>query len=172
MKVESPLLGSGDYLSYLAPNSFDDYLAPGSPYRNIGTTAIDPGLLAQIQTMTTYAPQDGGYPDNDGMPDLGYHYPVNPDSLFNGVPAWWLWQYFGTYAYTGTSLDANGNTLLTDYQNYVANGTAPAVFSFTGVEVTNDYVNTTIVPVQLDVTGYPYYVAVAVDDTNYLNDAT
>ena len=123
--------------------------------------------------MTTSAPQDGGWPDNDGMPDLGYHYPVNTNSLFNGVPAWWLWQYFGTYAYNGTNLDGDGTTLcLTIINNYVANGTAPAVFSFTGLEVTNNYVNSSYVPVQLDVTGHPYYVAISVDDTNYLNDAT
>ncbi len=36
------------------------YLAVNSPYRDIGSTDIDPGLLAEIQTMTTYAPQDGG----------------------------------------------------------------------------------------------------------------
>ncbi len=100
---------------YSTAGSANYFLAPNSPYRNTGTTGIAPDLLAELQTMTTYAPQDGGWPDNDGMPDLGYHYPVNPNSLFNGVPAWWLWQYFGTYAYNGTNLDANGTTLLTDY---------------------------------------------------------
>jgi hypothetical protein len=144
-----------------------NYLAPYSPYRNEGTTAIDPGLLAQIQTMTTYTPQDGGYPDNDGQPDLGFHYSVNEDSDFDGIPDWWIWKYFGNYSCNAASLDATGNTLLSDYQNYVANGTAPAVFSFAGVEVTNEYVNSSWVPLQLDVTGHPYYYEAYVDDTYY-----
>jgi hypothetical protein len=145
-----------------------NYLAPYSPYRNEGTTAIDPGLLAQIQTMTTYTPQDGGYPDNDGQPDLGYHYSTNANSGYVCVPDWWILEYYGSDAYNATNVDCNGNTLLYDYTN----GTAPAVFSFTGVEVASDYVRSFSVPVQLDVTGHPYYVAVAVDDTNYQNDAT
>ncbi len=52
------------------------YLATTSLYRNAGTTDIDPDLLAELQTTTTYAPADGGYPDGDGLPDLGYHYPL------------------------------------------------------------------------------------------------
>ncbi len=35
--------------------------------------------------------------------------------------------------------------------------------------MTNNYFHSSSIPVQLDVTGHPYYVAVAVDDTNYLN---
>jgi uncharacterized repeat protein (TIGR03803 family) len=49
------------------------YLATGSPYRDIGTTDIDSDLLIEIRQMTTYAPQDGGWPDTNA-PDLGYHY--------------------------------------------------------------------------------------------------
>jgi hypothetical protein len=107
------------------------------------------------------------------MPDLGYHHVMIGDSDYDGIPDWWILSYFGNSSYNATTLDATGaNTLLTDYSNYLAHGTAPAVFSFAGVEVTNDYVRSSSVPVQLDVAGYPYYVAVAVDDTNYLNDAT
>ncbi len=96
----------------------DAYLVADSPYRNLGTTNIDPDLLAELQTMTTYAPQDGGYPDNDGMPDLGYHYPINEDSDHDGLPDWWEWKYFGTYAYSGNDLDTDGShTLLYDYTN-------------------------------------------------------
>lgn len=50
------------------------YLATDSPYRDAGTTAIDAGLLSELQAMTTYAPQDGGYADTN-PPDVGYHYP-------------------------------------------------------------------------------------------------
>ena len=92
------------------------YLAPGSLYRNAGTTAINPDLLAELQTMTTYAPQDGGFPDTNA-PDLGYHYPVNEDSDHDGLPDWWEWHWFGSYAFSGTNLDDAGNTLLYDFQN-------------------------------------------------------
>ena len=50
------------------------YLPVNSPCRDAGTTDIDPALLAELQAMTTYAPQDGGWPDTN-MPDIGYHYP-------------------------------------------------------------------------------------------------
>jgi len=64
------------------------YLTNGSPYRNAGTTNIDPTLLADIATKTTYppivyanqtistnlilAPQVSR--DTNTTPDLGYHY--------------------------------------------------------------------------------------------------
>ena len=56
------------------------YLMTGSRFHNIGTSAISSTLLADLATRTTYAPLDGGWLDNYGMPDLGYHYypiPVN-----------------------------------------------------------------------------------------------
>ena len=59
-------------------NGNNFYLVAGSPYRNFGTTAISSTLLADLQARTTFAPQAGGWLDNDGKPDLGYHYiPVN-----------------------------------------------------------------------------------------------
>jgi hypothetical protein len=89
------------------------------------------------------------------------------DSNSDGVPDWWLWEYFGTLALNATNLDGDGNTLLADYTNNVV----PHTFSFTGITVTNNYVSTTTPAVQLAVTGYPYYVAVLVDDTNLNNAA-
>ena len=94
----------------------ENYLAASSPYRDVGTTSINSFLLAELQTMTTYAPQDGGWPDTNA-PDLGYHYPVNEDSDHDGLPDWWEWKYFGNYTHTGSELDVNGNTLVSDYQN-------------------------------------------------------
>ena len=73
------------------------YLATSSPYRGTGTTSINPDLLTELQTMTTYAPQDGGWPDTNA-PDLGYHYPTNEDSDYDGLPDWWIWKYFGSYS--------------------------------------------------------------------------
>jgi hypothetical protein len=63
------------------------YLANNSPYRNVGTTNIDPILLADIRTKTTYPPliysnvtisaatilNPQAQRDTD-TPDLGYHY--------------------------------------------------------------------------------------------------
>ncbi len=51
------------------------YLPINSSCRDAGTTDIDPVLLAELPTMTTYAPQDGGWPDTNPNPDIGYHYP-------------------------------------------------------------------------------------------------
>jgi hypothetical protein len=73
------------------------YLATNSPYRNAGTTNIDPTLLADLQQKTTYPPviysnttistpmtfSPQAQRDND-MPDLGYHYdPL--DYIFGSV---------------------------------------------------------------------------------------
>jgi hypothetical protein len=63
------------------------YLATDSPYRNVGTTNIDPGLLAALRQKTTYPPivysnviisanttlSPQAQRDTD-TPDLGYHY--------------------------------------------------------------------------------------------------
>jgi hypothetical protein len=84
----------------------------------------------------------------------------------NQTPDWWFWEYFGTVALSDANQDANGNSLLSDYTNNVV----PAIFTFSGVQVANNYVNATPTPAQLEVTGYPYYVSVLVDDANF-NDA-
>jgi hypothetical protein len=62
------------------------YLAANSPYRNAGTTNINPGLAAELKRLTTYPPQvltncisvdtvlaPQAQRDTD-TPDLGYHY--------------------------------------------------------------------------------------------------
>jgi hypothetical protein len=62
------------------------YLANGSTYRGAGTASIDPVLLTNLQTLTTYPPvvmtnaitNDYTFSPqalrNIGVPDLGYHY--------------------------------------------------------------------------------------------------
>ena len=85
----------------------------------------------------------------------------------NTVPDWWFWEYFGTMAFSDTNLDAAGNFLADDYNNQVA----PVVFLFSGIEVTNNFINSPSVPVHLAVSGSPYYAAVLVDDTNFSNAA-
>ncbi len=62
------------------------YLKESSPYRNVGTTSIDPSLAEDLKTRTTYAPLTLANPlvvnptlspqaqrDAD-TPDVGYHY--------------------------------------------------------------------------------------------------
>jgi len=64
------------------------YLATGSPFHNVGTTNINPAVLADIAVRTTYPPVvysntfissatslgPQASRDNVGTPDLGYHY--------------------------------------------------------------------------------------------------
>ena len=64
------------------------YLASNSPYRDIGTSSINPDLLADLESRTTYPPihlpndyqisADSKWapavPRDTGPPDLGYHY--------------------------------------------------------------------------------------------------
>ena len=140
------------------------YLAADYPFRNVGSTAIDPNLLADLATLTTYAPQAGSYPDNDGMPDLGYHYPINESFDGDGLPDWWEMEWFGNLNHSGSDLDSNGNTLLYDYVNNLAPANVISFSLFT----TNNYVNTSLAAVQVNVTGgWPSYQAVLVNSTNF-----
>jgi hypothetical protein len=98
------------------------YLATNSAFGDVGTTNIDPDLLAKLRTMTTCAPQDGGWVDTN-TPDLGYHYPVNEDSDYDGLTDWWEWQHFGGWNQTaGGDFDYDGANNLQEYLN----GTDPA----------------------------------------------
>ena len=140
------------------------YLASGCPFRNAGSTDIDPNLQADLATLTTYAPQAGQYADNDGMPDLGYHYPiVNPNSDGDDLPDWWEMYWFGNLNHSGSDTDGNGNTFLYDYQNNFD----PSRISFT-VQFPNFAVNTNnATGSYLLLGGAPYYEAVLVNDTNF-----
>lgn len=69
------------------------YLATNSPYRDIGTTNIDAGLLAALQQMTTYPPPQS-YADTN-TPDLGFHYPLTTDWDLDGMEDGWEWNWFG-----------------------------------------------------------------------------
>jgi hypothetical protein len=119
----SPVVSTQSVQAGLAGSIFQSaananfYLAISSPYRDAGTTNINPDLLAELQTMTTYAPQDGGWPDTN-TPDLGYHYPVNEDSDYDGLPDWWEWYWFGNYTQTGSGdYDGDGTSNLQEYQD-------------------------------------------------------
>jgi len=53
----------------------------------------------------------------------------------NGLPAWWIWEYFGNLSETAANLDVNGDTLLYDYQNglnpNIARGADTGALQFT-----------------------------------------
>ena len=63
-----------------------NYLATNSPYRNAGTTNIDPTLLASLRQKTTYPPNlltgaitnttvlSPAIQRDTDTPDIGYHY--------------------------------------------------------------------------------------------------
>jgi hypothetical protein len=120
------------------------YLASASPLRERGVYSFFPGVPMNIKTMTTFAPQDGGWLDTNGT-DLGYHYPVE-DFDHDGLPDWWEWKYFGDYHQQGTSKDYVPDGLgdydgdgVSNLQEYL-NGTDPNKIRFT-LEATNDFVN-------------------------------
>ncbi len=99
------------------------YLATNSPYRNAGTTNIDPNLLTALPQKTTYPPivyNIGGYfstslnlspqaqRDTD-VPDLGYHY--DP-----------LDYIFGTVYVTNATIAVNPGTAVAVYGTNQAYG--------------------------------------------------
>ena len=150
---------------------------------NMGGTTAD---LAGLYEFTT---QTNQVKETNSTVDIGYHYVAtdahgNPlETLWLGVPDYladtngglvaWEMEYFGHTGLDPAALDASGNTLLTDYQNYL-NGTPtdPNVIQFT-VETTNNYVSAANAGVQLNITvGVPGKYAVSVDDTNYAADAS
>jgi hypothetical protein len=89
------------------------------------------------------------------------------DSDQDGVPDWWAWKYFGNVNLTDPNLDYSGNSL-TFAQDY-SNNITPTVFTYTGLEVPNNYVSSSQPAVQLDVAGTPYYIATLIDDNNFSN---
>ncbi len=87
------------------------------------------------------------------------------DEDADGLADWWEWYYFGMFALSATDTDAASVLLGEDFTN----SAVPTVFQFSSVTVTNQYVSSSPAPVTLNVAGYPYYIAVLVDDTNFAN---
>jgi len=84
--ADTLLAGSGGGI-YQTVGAGNYYLTNSSVYRNAGTTAVDPNLLAGLQTQTTYPPilltnitvstnvtLSPQAQRDTGTPDLGYHY--------------------------------------------------------------------------------------------------
>ena len=121
------------------------YLTNGCVFHNAGTTNIDPDLLADIATETTYPPivysnvsisvptlSPQAQRDNTGDPDLGYHYDVL-DYVFGGcdlysnlnVTAGTAIGFFQTSGHV--SSDGEPYSLsLNNGANFTATGTATA----------------------------------------------
>ncbi len=173
---DNAVIGSG----YQSGPLGNFYLPANSPFINKGSTTAD---RVELYWWTT---QLGGQDiEGTSIVDLGYHYPAvdangNPIStLENGVPDYisdangdglpdsWEMNYFGDLNHSASDQDPNGNTLLYYYQNSLD----PNAISF-DLSITNNYVNTRVVPVQINLRGgFPFYLAVLVDDTNFA-DAT
>lgn len=107
------------------------------------------------------------------FPEDFYPYDVtycSVDRNGNGLPDDWEFSWFGNMSHTGSELDANGNTLLSDYQNF-ANATAtndPNIIRFS-IDVTNNYVRTNFPKLSMDVSiGSAAYYSVLVDSTNFV----
>jgi hypothetical protein len=88
---------------------------------------------------------------------------TNVDSNGNGIPDWWELKYFGSLQAGGADYDSDGVVNLQEYQN----GTDPNKVQFS-LSTTNQYVNASQVPVQINVSaGVPASMAVLVDSKNY-----
>ncbi|MGA2870755.1 MAG: hypothetical protein ABSF34_16530, partial [Verrucomicrobiota bacterium] len=88
----SPEFGSGaatnNFYPFQTVGGGEYYLTNGCDFHNVGTTNIDPVLLANLATQTTHPPiaytnvtfssattfSPQAQRDNTGIPDLGYHY--------------------------------------------------------------------------------------------------
>jgi hypothetical protein len=124
------------------------YLTNGSPYRGVGTTNINPGLLADLAAKTTcpplvfsnqnisaatnYSPQACRDTGTNGVLDLGYHYdPL--DYVFGGCVlntnlSFAAGTVMGTFESSG-SVSASGQPyglLLENGANLTASGTVTA----------------------------------------------
>jgi hypothetical protein len=91
---------STDYPFTSAGNA-SNYLTADSVFRDSGIE--DDGLLADLAASTTYAPQDGSWPDIYGT-DLGYHYPINTHDDSLGTNFWLTFFFMERYNTNGLSL--------------------------------------------------------------------
>jgi hypothetical protein len=161
------------------------YLPKDSPLIKAGSTTADQVGLYEFTTQTNQTPE------TTNIVDIGYHYvatdtngnpldtyvPGTPNYIVdsqgngmdvNGLPYWWEGEYFGQVGLDPNSdPDGDGGTLLSDYQN----GVDPNIIQFS-IVAANNYVNSSPAPLQLNVfEGIPTFIAIVVDDTNYVADA-
>jgi hypothetical protein len=188
--LDMPMLDSGSEYSANFAYSFDTNalwleitnVSNGYSYYNLhNATNLVYAILTTTNLLTSFAVETELWPTDPNCQPLNLQNNsrqylfvramdwTGVDSDSDGVTDWWSWKYFGNINLTDTNLDYSGNglTFAQDYSNNIT----PTVYTYTGLEVPNNYVSTTTPAVQLDVEGSPYYVAVAVDDPNYMTDA-
>ena len=136
--------------------------APLSYQWTLNGTVI-PGATSATYTISAVLTSDAGTYTVAVQNPVGSA--ISTGAELTVIPAAWLVQYFGTSTLSATNLDGAGNTLLYDYSN----GITPVAFRFTSIAMANNYVNTGQVPAQLVVSGWPYWIAILVDDTNFAN---
>ncbi|MGH7942340.1 MAG: hypothetical protein ACREFR_14835, partial [Limisphaerales bacterium] len=155
-------------LAYLTLNKATNFV-----YAIWGTTNLALPV-AEWQVMTEL------WPTNDTTNTLPFTVNVGDDTnLFliaqdwtgvetNGLPAWWLWEYFQSLDYSASDLDSQGvHTLGYDYTN----GFDPDVISFS-LSVTNNDVNDLNVPVTINLQyGLPAVMGVLVTTNDFSDDA-
>jgi len=193
-----PGSGDGDGGGYSFTNTYPGFptnglwlqitnISDGSVYANLnGATDFVYAVLSCTNLTTTasnWGIESEVFPGSNTN-TLPFSVPMNGrSSLFlwamdwtgvtangNQTPLWWLYYWYGAAGLSlfDSTLDLAGNSLLYDYTNNVA----PVTFQFLSIQATNNYVNSIFAPVQLNVVGNPYYIAISVDDTNYANDAS
>lgn len=186
--MDAPMLDSGTEYSANFTYSFDTNalwleitnISSGYSYYNLhNATNLVYAILTTTNLLMPFAAEIEVWPNDTNcqpfnLQNSGRQYLfvraedwTGVDSDSDGVPDWWSWKYFGTVNLTDTNLDYSGNglTFAQDYSNNIT----PTVFTYTGLEVPNNYVSTTTPAVQLDVAGTPYYVATLIDDSNFSN---
>ena len=160
------------------------YLPSDSPLIDAGSANANLLGLFEFTTQTNQAVE--GF----STVDIGYHYVAtdatgNPkDTYVSGIPDYlvdaagngmdtnglaysWEAAYYGQIGLDPAALDTSSNTLLYDYTNNFA----PANNIWFSIETTNNYLGASVVPVQVAVAGSPYFIAMSVDDTNFMADA-
>ena len=188
--LDMPMLDSGTEYSANFAYSFDTNalwleitnVSNGYSYYNLhNATNLVYAILTTTNLLTPFAPEIEVWPSDANcqpfnLQNSGRQYLfvraedwTGVDSDGDGVPDWWAWEYWGTTNLPDTNADysGNGNTFAQDYSNNVT----PTVFTFTGLAVTNNYINTSSANLQLNMAGKPYYIAVSVDDINIQTDA-
>ena len=188
--LDMPMLDSGTEYSANFAYSFDTNalwleitnVSNGYSYYNLhNATNLVYAILTTTNLLTPFAPEIEVWPSDANcqpfnLQNSGRQYLfvraedwTGVDSDGDGVPDWWAWEYWGTTNLPDTNADysGNGNTFAQDYSNNVT----PTVFTFTGLAVTNNYINTSSANVQLNMAGKPYDIAVSVDDINIQTDA-
>ena len=139
-------------------------LRTGSGQTNLTVTNLP--AAAQFFMLATTNDTDG-----DGLSDafeklVSHSNPANASTIGGGIPDLWVWNNFGAAGFNLTpdwDYDGDGSSISDEY----AAGIDPNKIAFT-VAVTNQFVNTSLPPVQLNVSGgVPSSMAVLVDSTNF-----